>query len=119
MTAIADTAPAGDRSTPATFHPARLWGPQKLSAPAILFILIGIALCSTGSIGTVIGIPLAIASYFIFPKRVEGVWTGTCPSCGAPMSALVVGTHFDCPSCGAWSVRSGDRFIAAGAPPRD
>lgn len=102
-----------ERSTPATFRPERLWGPQKLSAPALMVILLGAGLTATGIVGAAIGIPLIVAGFFVTPSYVPGIWYGDCPHCGQPTSSFRAATEFPCTQCEQPIVRQGERYYAA------
>ena len=100
-------------STPATFRPERLWGPQKLSAPALMLILLGVAATVTGIGGAIVGIPLIVLGFFVTPSYVPGIWYGDCPHCGEPTSSFRAATEFPCTQCERPIVRQGDRYYAA------
>lgn len=102
-----------EHSTPATFRPERLWGPQKLSAPALMVILLGVAAAVTGIGGAVVGIPLIVLGFFVTPSYVPGIWYGDCPHCGQPTSSFRAATEFPCTQCEQTIVRQGERYFAA------
>jgi hypothetical protein len=85
-----------------------------------LAFIIGLAFCSTGAMGAVIGVPIVLAalySAFLIPPKVNrGLYIGKCPHCGAELSATHYQTVVDCPSC-TGDVKVGDnRFIAIDKP---
>ncbi len=105
------------KSTPAPFQPNNRKWLARFNAIEILAVLMGIAACSTGTIGLVIGVSMILAALysaiFIPPKVNRGLYIGKCPHCGADMSATHYQTAVDCPSCaGIVEVRD-SRFIAA------
>ena len=106
---------AGDGgSTEAFFEPWQVAILHKPSALEWVAMLAGVGLCSTGMIGVVIGIPLAvfgfINGFFVRPRIVRGTWFGLCPSCGVKMSISVYSPVADCPGCGKNIVRDGNRL---------
>jgi DNA-directed RNA polymerase subunit RPC12/RpoP len=114
------TGPADSKSTEATFKPEKHWGLAKLSAVELMVLVIGVALCSTGRIGMLIGIPVALGAlysgFFMAPKFKRGIYVGQCPHCGADMSAMHYQEQVDCPSCGHFVTVKDSRFIAASDP---
>jgi len=114
------TGPADPKSTQAAFRPEKHWGLAKLNAVELMVLVSGVALCSTGRIGTLIGIPVALGAlysgFFIAPKFQRGVYVGPCPHCGADMSAMHYQEQVDCPSCGRFANVKDSRFIAAPGP---
>jgi DNA-directed RNA polymerase subunit RPC12/RpoP len=104
------------KSTPAPFVPNDRRWLKRFNAIEILAVLVGLAACSTGLIGTVIGVPIILASIysavFIPPKVNRGLYIGKCPHCGAAMSATHYQTEVDCPSCSRWVAVKNERFVA-------
>jgi len=107
------------KSTPAPFQPFDRRGFKRFNAIEILSVLVGLAACSTGLIGTIIGVPIILAAVysaiFIPPKINRGLYIGTCPHCGDAMSATHYQTEVDCPNCTKWSAVKDEKFIALGA----
>jgi hypothetical protein len=108
------------RSTPAPFQPNNRAWLARFNALEILAVLLGIAICSTGTIGLGIGAVIILAAIysaiFIPPKVDRGLYIGACPHCGAAMSATHYQTQVDCPSCAGDVAVRDSRFIAL---PRD
>jgi hypothetical protein len=106
--------------TPAPFQPFDRRWLKRFNAIEILSVLVGLAACSTGLIGTIIGVPIILAALysaiFIPPKVNRGLYIGKCPHCGDAMSATHYQTEVDCPNCGQWSAVKDEKFIALGAP---
>jgi hypothetical protein len=104
------------KSTEATFVPNPTRGLARFNAIEITIVLLGLSLCSLGTIGMVVGIPIVLAAiysaYFIPPKFNRGLYLGKCPHCGAAVSATHYQTQIDCPDCGAESKIENSRFIA-------
>lgn len=92
------------KSTPAPFQPNPTRFLARFNAIEILGVLLGLAACATGWIGTIIGVPVILAAiysaFFIPPKINRGLYIGKCPHCGADMSATHYQSQVDCPSCG-------------------
>jgi predicted RNA-binding Zn-ribbon protein involved in translation (DUF1610 family) len=112
-----------ERTTEARFVPEKLWGPQKLSAPAILLLLFGIAFTLVGMVGMkvvvgVLGIVFMIVGFWINPTEERGIWQGSCPHCGEAMSAFKHASVFECPQCEHQVLRREDRFVAVPPQPR-
>ncbi len=104
------------KSTPAPFQPFdRRWF-KRFNAIEILAVLLGLAVCSLGAIGMILGVPLIAAALysavFIPPKINRGLYIGKCPHCGAEMSATHYQNQVDCPSCGQDVAVRDNRFIA-------
>lgn len=104
------------KSTPAPFQPNDRRWLRRFNAIEILSVLVGLAACSTGLIGAIIGIPVVLAAIysavFIPPKVNRGLYIGKCPHCGADMSATHYQTEVDCPSCAADVAVRDSRFFA-------
>jgi hypothetical protein len=81
-----------------------------------LAFIIGLAFCSTGLIGTAVGVPIVMAAlysaFFIPPKVNRGLYIGKCPHCGAAMSATHYQSVVDCPNCAQDVEVGNNRFIA-------
>ena len=111
------TASAEGKSTEASFIPEKRWGLAKLNAVEIMALVVGVALCSLGKFGMVVGIPIALGAlysgFFVTPKFKRGIYSGNCPHCGALMSAMHYQEKVDCPSCGGWVKVENSRFVAA------
>jgi len=64
------------KSTPAPFQPNDRRWLKRFNAIEILGVLVGLAACSTGTIGTIIGVPVILAAlysaFFIPPKINRG-----------------------------------------------
>ena len=107
---------ADGKSTEATFVPERRRGLAKLSAAELMILVVGIALCSTGTLGVMIGIPVALGAlysgFFVAPKVQRGLYLGYCPHCGAAISAMPYQDALDCPSCDGHIERKDGRFLA-------
>ena len=108
------------KSTPAPFQPNDRRWLKRFNAIEILGVLVGLAACSTGTIGTIIGVPVILAAlysaFFIPPKINRGLYIGKCPHCGAEMSATHYQTEVDCPSCGRDVAVRDSRFVAITKP---
>lgn len=104
------------KSTPAPFQPNDRRWLKRFNAVEILVVLLGLAACSTGMTGLVIGVPMVLAAVysavFIPPKVNRGLYIGKCPHCGADMSATHYQTQVDCPSCGGDVAVRDSRFVA-------
>jgi len=104
------------KTTEAHFQPnSRKWL-GAFNAIEIGIVLIGLSLCSTGTIGAVVGVPLVLgaiySAFFIPPKINRGLWLGKCPHCGGEVSATHYQSQIDCPNCaGDIAIRDG-RFVA-------
>jgi hypothetical protein len=103
-------------STPAPFQPNDRRWLKRFNAVEILVVLLGLAACSLGMIGMVIGVPMVLAAIysavFIPPKVNRGLYIGKCPHCGADMSATHYQTQVDCPSCAGDVAIRNSRFVA-------
>jgi predicted RNA-binding Zn-ribbon protein involved in translation (DUF1610 family) len=110
------------KSTPAPFQPNPTKWLARFNAIEILGVLIGLAACSIGMIGTIFGAPIVLiaiySAFFIPPKINRGLYIGKCPHCGDEMSATHYQTEVDCPNCKAWVAVRDSRFVAlpAGTP---
>jgi len=103
-------------STQTIFQPNSRKGLARFNVIEIAVVLLGLSLWSTGTTGMIIGIPLILgalySAVFIPPKYNRGLHLGTCPSCGAAMSATHYQNEVDCPSCGAFAKVEPGRFVA-------
>jgi hypothetical protein len=91
-------------STEARFVPDPLWGFQKLSAPSLMLILFGaplvaIGVADKGWVTTGVGVALLVVALWTNPRAQRGIWHGTCPHCGEPLSAFKHARQFECPQC--------------------
>jgi DNA-directed RNA polymerase subunit RPC12/RpoP len=104
------------KSTPAPFQPNPTKWLARFNAIEILGVLLGLAACAMGTIGTIIGVPVILlaiySAFFIPPKINRGLYIGKCPHCGAEMSATHYQAEVDCPSCARWVAVKDSRFIA-------
>jgi hypothetical protein len=104
------------KSTPAPFQPNTTKYLARFNAIEILAVLLGLAACSFGLIGTIVGVPVVLiaiySAFFIPPKINRGLYIGKCPHCGADMSATHYQTEVDCPSCAGDVAVRDSRFIA-------
>jgi DNA-directed RNA polymerase subunit RPC12/RpoP len=104
------------KSTPAPFVPNDRRWLKRFNAIEILAVLIGLAACSTGLIGAIVGVPIILAAIysaiFIPPKVNRGLYIGKCPHCGAEMSATHYQVEVDCPSCARWVAVKDEKFVA-------
>lgn len=104
-------------STSAPFRPASRRGLKGFSAIETMAVLIGLALCATGTIGIVAGVLMIAVTlyqvYFVPPKIQRGVYVGTCPYCDAEMSATHYHEHVDCPECQRIVTVRDNRFVAS------
>jgi hypothetical protein len=104
------------KSTPAPFQPNPTKWLARFNAIEILAVLIGVAACSLGLIGAIIGVPIVLvaiySAFFIPPKINRGLYIGQCPHCGADASATHYQTQIDCPSCGGDIAIQDARFVA-------
>ena len=110
------TVTSDTKSTPAPFQPNDRRWLKRFNAIEILGVLVGLAACSLGPIGAIVGVPMILAALysaiFIPPKINRGLYIGKCPHCSADMSATHYQTEVDCPSCAEWSAVRDSRFIA-------
>jgi hypothetical protein len=104
------------KSTPASFQPNPKRFLARFNAIEILSVLIGVALCSLGWIGAIVGVPVVLmaiySAFFIPPKINRGLYIGQCPHCGAAASATHYQTQIDCPSCRGDIAIQDARFVA-------
>jgi DNA-directed RNA polymerase subunit RPC12/RpoP len=104
------------KSTPAPFQPNPTKYLARFNAIEILAVLLGVAACSLGLIGIVVGVPVVLiavySAFFIPPKINRGLYIGKCPHCGADMSATHYQTEVDCPSCTGMVAVRDSRFVA-------
>ncbi len=104
------------KSTPAPFQPNPTRFLARFNAIEIFAVLIGVAICSLGIIGAIIGVPIVLvaiySAFFIPPKINRGLYIGQCPHCGAAASATHYQTEIDCPSCGGDIAIREARFVA-------
>jgi hypothetical protein len=112
------TGQANDRkSTKAEFVPENRRGLHKPNSIEWMVMVTGVALCSVGHWGVFVGAPIALAGlyagFFHAPKIRRGLYLGTCPHCGAAMSATHYQDQLGCPSCHAMVELRDGRFIAA------
>ena len=100
------TVTSDTKSTPAPFQPNDRRWLKRFNAIEILGVLVGLAACSLGPIGAIVGVPMILAALysaiFIPPKINRGLYIGKCPH----------QTEVDCPSCAEWSAVRDSRFIA-------
>jgi hypothetical protein len=105
------------KSTEAKFVPEVRRGLHKPNSVEWMLMVTGVSLCAVGTWGIAIGAPLALISLysgFFVPSKVKrGLWFGSCPHCGAVMSATHYQTELGCPSCGK-RVLVGDGRYRAG-----
>ena len=110
------TVTSDTKSTPAPFQPNDRRWLKRFNAIEILGVLVGLAACSLGPIGAIVGVPMILAALysaiFIPPKINRGLYIGKCPHCSADMSATHYQTEVECPSCAEWSAVRDSRFIA-------
>ena len=70
------------KSTEANFVPEKHWGLAKFSAVELMALVVGIALCSIGTIGIIVGVPIALGAlysgFFVAPRL-----TSHCPAAEA------------------------------------
>jgi predicted RNA-binding Zn-ribbon protein involved in translation (DUF1610 family) len=104
------------KSNPAPFQPNDRRWLKRFNAIEILCVLIGVAACSLGLIGVIVGVPIVLAALysavFIPPKINRGLYIGKCPHCDADASATHYQTEIDCPSCGGDIAVRDSRFVA-------
>ena len=104
------------KSTIAPFHPNDRSWLKRFNAIEILGVLVGVAACSLGLIGVIIGVPMILAAIysavFIPPKVNRGLYIGKCPHCDADGSATHYQTEIDCPSCGGDIAVRDSQFVA-------
>lgn len=104
------------KSTPAPFQPVDRRWLKRFNAIEILVFLVGLALCSTGTIGLAVGGTMILAAlysgFFIPPKVNRGLYIGKCPHCGADASATHYQNKIDCPSCGKDIAVRDNQFVA-------
>lgn len=71
------TASGEGKSTEASFVPERHWGLARLNAVEVMALVVGIALCSIGRIGVIVGVPIALGAlysgFFVKPRFVRGI----------------------------------------------
>ena len=107
---------ADRKTTEATFKAERRWGLARLSAAELMILVVGIALCSTGTYGVMVGVPIALGALysglFVPPRMQRGLYLGRCPHCDAAISAFPYQEEVICPSCDRLVGREGDRFVA-------
>jgi len=104
------------KSHPAPFQPNDRRWLKRFNAIEILGVLVGVAACSLGLIGVIIGVPMILAAIysavFIPPKVNRGLYIGKCPHCDADASATHYQTEIDCPSCGGDIAVRDSQFVA-------
>jgi hypothetical protein len=68
-----------------------------------MLMVTGLAICGIGSWAVLVGLAIFFASFysgfFIKPQVKRGLYFGSCPHCGATMSATHYQDQLDCPSC--------------------
>jgi DNA-directed RNA polymerase subunit RPC12/RpoP len=108
--------PSEPKSNPAPFQPNDRRWLKRFNAIEILGVLFGVAACSLGLIGVIVGVPLILAAIysavFIPPKINRGLYIGKCPHCDADASATHYQSEIDCPSCGGDIAVRDSRFVA-------
>ena len=109
-------APMDTKSTEANFVPEKHWGLAKLNAVELMALVVGVALCSIGTIGVIIGVPMALGAlysgFFVVPRLTRGLYLGKCPHCGAAISAMHYQEQVDCPSCTGLVRIKDNHFVA-------
>lgn len=108
------------KSTEANFVSEKHWGLAKLNAVELMALVVGVALCSVGTIGVIAGVPIALGAlysgFFTTPRFKRGLYLGKCPHCDAAISAMHYQEQIDCPSCAGWVKIKDNRFIAVSGP---
>jgi hypothetical protein len=98
------TGQVGDiKSTEARFVPEDRKGLHKPNSIEWMLMVTGLAICGIGSWAVLVGLAIFFASFysgfFIKPQVKRGLYFGSCPHCGATMSATHYQDQLDCPSC--------------------
>ena len=91
------------KSTEAKFVPEDRKGLHKPNSVEWMLMVTGVAICGMGGFWIAIGVAIFLGSFysgfFVKPQVKRGLYFGSCPHCGATMSATHYQDQLDCPSC--------------------
>lgn len=91
------------RATDAKFVPEDRKGLHKPNSLEWILMVAGISICGIGSWAVIPGLAIFLAAFysgfFVKPATKRGLYFGSCPHCGAAMSATHYQDELDCPSC--------------------
>jgi hypothetical protein len=91
------------KSTPARFVPEDRKGLHKPNSIEWMAMVAGVAICGIGSWAVAVGIAVFLGAFysgfFVKPSVKRGLYFGSCPHCGATMSATHYQDALECPSC--------------------
>jgi hypothetical protein len=100
------TGQAGNiKSTEAKFVPEDRKGLHKPNSIEWMVMVAGLSICGIGSWAIFIGLAIFFAAFYsgflVKPQVKRGLYFGSCPHCGARMSATHYQDELDCPTCHA------------------
>jgi hypothetical protein len=91
------------KSTEAKFVPEEKKGLHKPNSIEWMVMVAGISICGIGGWAVPVGLLIFLVSFysgfFVKPQVKRGLYFGSCPHCGALMSATHYQEKLDCPSC--------------------
>ena len=91
------------KSTEAKFVPEDRKGLHKPNSVEWMLMVTGASICAIGGWAIPVGVAILLASaysgFFVRPQVKRGLYFGSCPHCGASMSATHYQETLDCPSC--------------------
>jgi hypothetical protein len=91
------------KSTAARFVPEDRKGLHKPNSIEWMLMVAGLSICGIGSWAVAVGLAIFLGAFysgfFVKPQIKRGLYFGSCPHCGAAMSATHYQDELDCPSC--------------------